>query len=117
MPSTADGALLGLLLLQLLEGRVDLGPRDELVDPALALFLHVSLPDDDDALLDVLRTLAVVQQEFLQHNGARVGLACAISLYDQVLCQDSKIWIFYFMSIDAAMSHDVLCHFYHSSNN
>jgi hypothetical protein len=53
-------------------------PGHELVDPALALLLHVPLPDDDDALSDVLRLLAVVEQEFLEaQNGTLLEKLCS----------------------------------------
>ena len=46
--------------------RVDLCPQDELIDPPLSLLLHVSFPDDDHTLLDVLGFLAIVQEKFLE---------------------------------------------------
>ena len=66
--SSAPGYLLqsGLLLLHLPVGSVDIGPQDELVDPPLTFLLHVSLPDDDDALAKVFRLLAVVEEKFLK---------------------------------------------------
>ena len=43
-----------------------LGSSLELVDPPLTFLLHVSLPDDDDALANVFRLLAVVEEKFLK---------------------------------------------------